>query len=250
MTDEFTLDEYRWVQEGPTLPELIMLYGPYGQGKTYLGLSASEVEGLYPMAVIDLEGSTTGVVDNFDQDRITVVRPKENPKWKGKEWDATMTLLENLLTKKHPYKTVMIDPLNTLLEWGKKKGTVPGDGFAKWNFVHDKLTAEGGLISRLKDADFLTILIVHEKRESGEDDGPGFADFRWQGQGVGFLGQYPDMVGYVTRDTNSAGVSTSTLQTAPTKRSNAKNRFGLPAKIVDPSMAKIYEMIRNRKEEN
>lgn len=245
MADEFSLDEFAWKQEGPSLPELIMLYGPYGQGKTHLALSASEVEDLYPMAVLDLEGSTTGVIDKFDKDRVTVIRPKENPAWKGKEWDATMTILENLLTKEHKYKTVVIDPLNTLLEWGKKKGDRPGDGFAKWTFVHEKLTAEGGIISRLKDADFLTILVVHEKKEGGEDDGPSFADFRWQGQGTAFLGQYPDVVGYVTRDTNAAGVSTSTLATAPTKRSNAKNRFGLPAKIVDPSMTKIYQHIKS-----
>jgi len=83
LTDEFSLDEFAWKQEGPSLPELIMLYGPYGQGKTHLALSASEVEGLYPMAVLDLEGSTTGVIDKFDRDRVTVIRPKENPAWKG-----------------------------------------------------------------------------------------------------------------------------------------------------------------------
>jgi len=56
------------------------------------------------------------------------------------------------------------------------------------------------------------------------------------------------MVGYVTRDTNSAGVSTTTLQTAPTKRSNAGNRFGLPAKIISPTMKKIYDIIDNKED--
>lgn len=241
MTDEFSLDEFEWKQEGPTRPELLMFYGPYGQGKTHMALSASEVEGLYPVAVLDLEGSTTGVVDKFDKDRITIVRPKE--RWPGKEWPATLTVLENLLTKPHPYKTVVIDPLNTLFEWGKRAGDKPGDGFAKWNFVHEAFTSDNGIISRLKAAPFLSILVVHEKKEGGEDDGPSFADFRWQGQGTALLGQYPDLVGYVTRDTNSAGVSTSTLHTAPTRRNNAKNRFGLPAKITDPSMQKLYDLI-------
>jgi len=135
-----------------------------------------------------------------------------------------------------------------MLEWAKEAGNKPGDGFAKWNFVHENLTAHKGLIPRLKDAKFLVILIVHEKKEGGEDDGPSFAEFRWQGQGTALLGQYPDMIGYVTRDTNAAGVSTSTLSTAPNKRSNAKNRFGLPAKMVDPSLQKIYNFISQTKE--
>ena len=213
---------------------------------THLGLSASEVEGLYPMLVIDNEGSTSGVLQNFDQSRIDVIRPKD--KWPGQEWQAINTLLNDLLSKTHKYKTVMIDPLNTMLEWAKEAGNKPGDGFAKWNFVHENLTAHKGLIPRLKDAKFLVILIVHEKKEGGEDDGPSFAEFRWQGQGTALLGQYPDMIGYVTRDTNAAGVSTSTLSTAPNKRSNAKNRFGLPAKMVNPSMQAIYDHISQTKE--
>jgi len=246
--DEFELDLSAHIRppEASSRPELIMLYSTYGHGKTWLACSASEVEDLYPVLVIDNEGSTTGVIENFDKSRIDVIRPKD--RWPGKEWQGTKQLLEGLLTKTHKYKTVVIDPLNTMFEWGKKAGNVPGDGFAKWNFVHEEFTADGGIISRLKQAPFLSILVLHDKKEGGEDDGPSFSDFRWQGQGTALLGQYPDMVGYLTRDTNSAGVSVSTLHTAPTKRSNAKNRFGLPAKILNPSMKSIYELIDNKKE--
>ena len=246
MTDEFTLDHVVIKPDEATEPELIMLYGPYGGGKSWLAGSASEVEGLFPLLYLDAEGSTVGTLNSFDRNRIDIVRPKKS--YPGKEYIATKQILESLLTEKHKYKTVVIDPLNTVFEWAKVKGNVPGDGFAKWNFVHEELTADGGIISQLKEAPFLAILVLHEKREGGEDDGPSFAEFRWQGQGTALLGQYPDMVGYVTRDTNAAGISTSTLQTAPTKRSNAKNRFGLPAKITDPSLKKVYDIIRNNKE--
>jgi hypothetical protein len=208
---------------------------------THLAMSASEL-GLGKVAYLDLEGSTTGVYDKFDQSKIDVVRVKE--RWPGKEWGAFKTLTTNLLAKPHDYGVVVIDPLNTAFEWGKKAGEKPGDGFAKWNFVHEQFTEDGGLIAKLKAAPFLAIVILHEKESGGEDDTLTKADFRWQGQGTGFLGQYPDMVGYVTRATNSAGVSTSTLSTAPTSRNNAKNRFGLPAKIVDPSLPKVYDLIR------
>ena len=246
MSDEFSLDHLVIKPTAAQRPELMMLYGPYGGGKTWLAASASEVEDLAPVLYIDCEGSTTGTVSEFDEDKIDIWLPKRTHK--GQEFMAVKTMINNLISKDHKYKTVVIDPLNTFFEWAKKKGDKPNDGFAKWNFVHDEITAEGALISKLKDADFLAILVVHEAKEGGEDDGPTFADFRWQGQGKALLGQYPDMVGYVTRDTNSAGVSTTTLQTAPTKRSNAKNRFGLPAKITDPSMKRIYEMIESKED--
>lgn len=244
MSDEFSIDHLVIKPTEATYPELLMLYGPYGGGKTWLAASASEVERLSPVLYIDCEGSTTGTLSDFDPEKIDIWLPKKTHP--GQEFQAVKTMVNNLIAKEHKYKTVVIDPLNTFFEWAKKKGNKPGDGYAKWNFVHEEITEEGALISKLKDAPFLAILVVHEKKESTDEDGPTFADFRWQGQGTAFLGQYPDMVGYVTRDTNSAGVSTTTLQTAPTKRSNAKNRFGLPAKMTDPSLKKIYEFIESK----
>lgn len=248
MTDEFEVDFSAFLADPNLLtdPQLLVFYGPYGQGKTWLAASAAEVEDLYPVLIIDTEGSTTGVVGNFPEGRIDVIRPKEM--WPGKEWEKTNALINNLLHKKHKYKTVVIDPMNSVFEWAKTAGDKPGDGFAKWNFVQEKLTDDGGMIDKLKNAPFLAILVLHEAKEGGEGDGLTFADFRWQGGGKSRVGQFPDMVGYITRDTNSAGVSTSTLHTAPTKRNNAKNRFSLPAKMVDPSMVKIMQHIREKKE--
>lgn len=250
MTDEFEFDPDKYASDIEDLgePELILFYGPYGGGKTYMALSASEIEDLAPILVLDLEGSTTGVVDNFDKSKITVIRPKD--KWPGKEWRSTKALLTNLLTKSHKYKTVIIDPVNTMFEWGKNEGHNPGDGFAKWNFVHDEFTNDGGLFDLMKKAPFLAVLVLHEaKSGSADEDGVQFADFRWQGQGTGLLGQYPDIIGYVTRDTDLGGRSVSTLFTSPTKRNNAKNRFGLPYKMLNPNMAEIYKVIRSKKED-
>lgn len=209
---------------------------------THLALSASEVEGLYPVLVIDNEGSTQGVLSKFDASRIDVIRPKAQ--WPGKEWIATKKILNDLLTKKHKYKTVIIDPLNSMLAWGKVAGDKPGDGFAKWNFVHSEFTEDGGLIDRLKNAPFLAILVLHEKTEDGDGEGPSVKDFRWQGQGTSQLGQFPDAVLYTSRETNSAGQSTTTLFTAPTKKNKAKNRFGFPAKVEAPTMQGLYDFIR------
>lgn len=253
MTDEFELDLKQFVSppESLGLPQMILLYGPYGGGKTHLALSASEVDDLYPMLVIDTEGSTTGVIDHFDQSRIDVIRPMEM--WPNTPWQKTINLLNNLLKKTHKYKTVVIDAADVLLDWGIPELKVSGDGFAHWNAIHATLTQSNkevgqGLFFKLKDADFLTILVVHEKKEGGTEEAPPFADFMWSGQGRTKLGGIPDIVGYVTRDTPASGVSVSTLQTAPTKKNNAKTRYALPAKMVDPSMTKIYEQIAKTKE--
>lgn len=252
-TDEFELDLSGFVikSEELGLPQFLLWYGPYGGGKTRLALSASEVEGLYPMLVIDTEGSTTGVIDQFDKSRIDVIRPAKQ--WPNAPWQKTVSLLNNLLKKTHKYKTVVIDAADVLLDWGLQELHEPGDGFAKWNKIHSALTESNkevgqGLFFKLKDADFLTILVVHEKKEGGTEDSLPFADFLWSGQGRSKLGGIPDIVGYVTRDTNSAGESVSTLQTAPTKKNNAKTRYALPAKMAGADMAKIYDIITNTKE--
>jgi hypothetical protein len=248
MTDEFEVDFSQFLADPNKLtdPQLLVFYGPYGSGKTWLAASAALVEGLYPVLIIDTEGSTTGVVGQFPEGRVDVIRPKEM--WPGEEYKKTKALINNLLHKKHKYKTVVIDPMNSVFEWALAVGEKPGDGYAKWNFVREELTDDKALIDQLKNAPFLAILVTHEEKTGGEGEGLTFADFRWQGGGKARVGQYPDMVGYITRDTNSAGVSTSTLHTAPTKRNNAKNRFGLPAKMVDPSMATIMKHIREKKE--
>lgn len=248
---EFSLDSKIEDDLASELPEMILFYSTFGSGKTWLAASASKVEGLYPVLIIDTEGSTVGTISQFDKSRIDVVRPDK--KYPGKEWVATKQILNDLLNKTHKYKTVVIDTADEVFEWAKKyeEARTPGDGFAKWNYVHDEFTAPGsGLFSRLKKADFLVILNVHEKKESTGEDTPPSSDFQWQGQGKAQLGKYPDMVGYLTRDTNSSGVSTTTLHTAPTKRAKAKNRFDLPAKITDPTMQGIYDIIIKNNKEN
>lgn len=243
-TDQFSLDKYVVKPDALVGPEMIILYGPPGGGKTWLAASASDVPGLDPVLIIDTENSTQGTITAFDSDKIDVIRPAEQfPK--DKLYAATKAIINGLLTKDHKYCTVIIDTADVLFEWAKREGDTPGDGFAKWNFVHDELTAPGGMFHALKRAPFLTILVIHENESDGSD-GLTKSTFQWQGQGKSIIGGIPDMVGYVTRETNMAGVTTTTLHTAPTKRNVAKNRFGLPAKISNPTMSMLYGLISGK----
>ena len=261
----FNLDAFVKKPDAVSEPQLGLLYGPPGGGKSWLAASAAEVDGLWPVLVIDVEGSTQGTLTGLPADRIDIIRPQEQENVPvEKRYEFVMWTLNELLTKEHKYKTVIIDTADVLLEMALEHHHNPADGFAKWNKVHSDLTsipsAENfGLFHSMKEADFFGILVVHEKKNS-DAEGAGLASsFMWQGQGAAKLGGIPDFVGYVSRDTNAAGKSVSTLMTGPTSRSEAKSRFSFawPAKIVDPSMKKLYDLIRehgkddnNNKKEN
>lgn len=262
MTDEFSLDEYVTKPEALGDPQMIMLVGPAGGGKTRLAASAAEVEGLYPMLIIDTEGSTTGTLRGLPADRIDVLRPME--KFPAKDvYPGTVQVLEGLLTKPHKYKTVVIDTADVFAEWATAYGTVENNSYAKWEFLHSELTAppsytksgkvvNRGLFHRLKSAPFLTILVVHDKQEYSEDGSLIRDTFQWQGQGKTKLGGIPDMVGIITRHTSSSGVAKSTMKVGSSTRAASKNRYedAIPAKVEDPTMASIYAAIRANKGDN
>lgn len=260
---KFDLDLSKYTTEPSDLerPAMLMLYGPPGGGKTWLGASASEVEGLYPVLIIDTEGSTVGTLSDFDRERIDVIEPSKA--FPGKEYDGTMQVLEALLTKSHKYKTVIIDTADVFAEWATAYGHEEGNAFAKWEFLHSELTApptrtkngkvrDRGLFHRLKsDPNFLTILIVHDKEVQDSDGNDVGNTFQWQGQGKTKLGGIPDAVWYVTRNTKSNGDATTTIMTGPTNRSKTKNRFNaLPHKMVDVRLTDVYALIDTNTKED
>lgn len=263
MADEFDLSAYVTKPEALSDPQMLMFVGPPGGGKTWLAASASEVEGLYPVLIIDLEGSTQGTLIGLDQDRIDVIRVQE--RFSPKDvYPKTIAILEGLLNKQHKYKTVIIDTADVLQEFAAAYGSVDGDGFAKWSFVHSELTAppayrkdgkmvDRGLFHRLKSANFLAILVVHDRQEY-DGDGTLVRDtFQWSGQGKTKLGGIPDLIGIVTRKT-SGGKGRSTMNVGSSTRATSKNRYEavLSAKIEEPTLAEVYGKIRgasNKKED-
>lgn len=260
--EEFSLDKYVTAPEALGDPQMIMLVGPPGGGKSRLAASAAEVEGLFPVLIIDTEGSTTGTLRGLPGDRIDVLRPMEQFPAKN-VYEATVQVLENLLTKPHKYKTVVIDTADVFAEWATAYGHVEGNAFAKWEFLHSELTAppsytksgkqiNRGLFHRLKAAPFLAVLVVHDKQEYSEDGSLVRDTFQWQGQGKTKLGGIPDMVGIITRNTSSSGVAKSTMKVGSSNRASSKNRYEdvIPAKIEDPTMASLYAAIRESKGEN
>lgn len=256
MTAEFDLSSYVTKPDKLGDPQMLMFVGPPGGGKTWLAASASNVEGLYPVLHIDLEGSTQGTLVGLDPDRIDILRPMEEFE-ASKVYPKTVAVLEGLLTKQHKYKTVIIDPADVLQRWARAYGHEATNKFAQWEFLDDELTnpptydksgnrLSRGLFHRLKSADFLTILVVHDKQEYDEDGTLVNDTFLWQGQGKSKLGGIPDLIGIITR-TTTGGKGKSTMKVGSSTRAASKNRYeaSVPAKIESPTLADIYALIRS-----
>lgn len=229
----------------------ILLYGPFGGGKTHLALTASQVEELSPILVIDTEGSTTGVINKFDKSQIDVLRPRdafydpEDPESELSVYENTLNILKRIADgESDKYKTVIIDALDVFFNWGLAYYDVlyPTDGFAKWSMIHSDLTespssSHVGLMLRLKESGVLFIGVVHEKLIGDAEKGR--TSFQWSGKGEGILGGIFDAVLHVSRKTNSTGTATTTVLTEGNGKNQSKNRYDLDWKLIDPTISDI-----------
>lgn len=242
MTDEFefTLDHLPLKKPSQVAsPELVVLYGPPGGGKTYLAASASEVEGLAPVLIIDTEGSASGTVSNFADDNIDILEVDS--------FDRLEYILGNLLDKTHKYKTVIIDTFDVAQKWAVEtfQEENPGNGFKAWGDVADWTVQ---VARDLKRADFLSIMVFHEKEDILET-GKRLSKLALQGSAKDILPGVPDVLGLVTRKADKEGNETTTLTFAPDPSRATKNRFNLPARVEDATMQTLFDLIDKKKKE-
>lgn len=245
MTDEFELDLSDYVEDHSALlfPSLAALVGEAGAGKTYSALSASQVEGLYPMLYLDTEGSTVGVINNFDAAKVDVVRVDTHKKLD--------TIIKAVLTKTNKYKSIVIDTLDTAQERAAAKfqRDNPTDGFAAFRELKDWLVSDDGLLHQLRRADITAIVVLHTREEKA-DSGAVTQRIRLQGAAKDIFASIPDIVLYQTRkvrkiEGEKEARASSTVYTVGTKEfAQAKNRFDLPMKLTDATLQDVFESIR------
>lgn len=245
MSDDFELDLSKYTIKPSQVrkPELIMLYGPPGGGKTHLAATISEVEDQYPVLIIDTEGSTAGTVSGFDDDRIDIL-PVEDLATFEQVTDA-------LLDKSHKYKTIIIDTMDVAQEWAieallAKHGA--SNTFKAWGEVKTWTTDLGRQFKRM---DPLGIMVFHQAEDTTDSGAVIGRKLALSGKAKDTMPGIPDMVGWVTRKVEKDGGEVTTVEFTPDPKLATKNRFALPAKMKDVTMSDIFEHIekRNNKEE-
>lgn len=227
-------------------PELILLYGKAGSGKTHLAASICEVEGFSKVLILDTEGSASGTVASFSDDKLTTMKVDERNKFN--------TLLKKLCDPdyKHPFDAVIIDTFDVaqdrevdhLLKTVKnEKGVL--DTRKAWGEVR-KWSIK--VARMLKAAPFTGIIVTHETTDKLES-GSILSTVMLSGSAKDVVPGIPDAIGYTVRQVKDGKERTTVQFAADTKRAT-KNRFSLPQEMTDASMSTIYNHIRTNHEEN
>jgi hypothetical protein len=224
--------------EALNAPKTILIYGDAGRGKTWLAASAAEVAEMSPVLLIDVEGGASAVARDWkDVDVINVSTHVE--------FDA---VINDLLTIPHKYKTVIIDTLGVQMDRAEKffgeKPENKGNKFGKWGDL--KIWANDAVRS-LHAAPFVSIILTHAVDEKDENTGAVKTVPNIPGGSKKDLPGIPDIIGYMTLQKTEDGAK-RVLVVDANDRLVTKNRFNLPAVIMEPSMKKITTLIKEQGE--
>lgn len=225
-------------------PKLVVAYGRAGGGKTWFAGSASELPHVKRVLYLDSEGSTTGTLTGFDDDKIDIVRVEAI-----KDFDAILGMLLHPEAV-NPYDVVVIDTVDVLQEMKVKEFKAKYDGYRVWEEVGDWTR---NLFRELRKKDFMTIALFHEK-ETTDDSGKTSVRLKLQGGAKDDVPGIPDTVIYLERklavikEGEEPGEHTFGYFASDDNKVT-KNRFGFPSHMLDPSFAKMFKHIEDNKKE-
>lgn len=217
-----------------------IFYAPTGNGKTWLGASADEITDYQNVLIVDIEGSAAGVGRKYPN--VDIVQ--------ADTFEKLEIIKDELLTKEHPYKTVLFDTLNVAQDRAEAYfGDLPknrGNKFGKWE---DLKVWTIDFLRDMHHANFLAIFLAHPQVDKDENTGRITTTVKIMGSARDVAPTVPDLIGYLDFETIGDKVE-RVLYVGNTDGLVTKNRFGLNQRIVDPTMTKIQYAILEAKEGN
>jgi hypothetical protein len=216
------------------VPKSILIYGDPKNGKTWLAASASEVPELSPVLLIDVEGGASAIARDWKDVDVLAVDNHQ-------QLDAAV---EQLLTQPHGYKTIIIDTLGVAMDRAEKvfeeKVENVKNPFGKWG---DLKEWANNMARNLHHAPFLTIFVAHAMDEKDQTTGAVKTVPMLPGSMRSTLPAIPDIIGYMSSERNDETIKRA-VYLQGSDRLVSGNRFGLPARMQDPSLKKILDTIK------
>lgn len=220
--------------EALNVPKSMLIYGDPKNGKTWLAASASEVAEFGPVLLIDVEGGATAIARDWRDVDVIQVDTHEQLE----------SVLDGLLSQQHKYKTVIVDTLGVAMDRAEKvfgeKPENKNNRFGKWGDLKEWANQ---MVRKMHHADFLSIFIAHAQDEKDDSTGAVKTVPMLAGSTRNTLPAIPDIIAYLTSEKNEDNIK-RVLYLQGSDSLVSGNRFGLPARMIDPSMKKIMDTIK------
>lgn len=219
-------------------PKTILVYGDPKRGKSWFAASAAEVAELSPVLVIDTEGGSSAIARDWKDVDVINVKSHE-------EFDS---VVKSLISTEHKYKTIIIDTLGVAMDRAEKffgeKPENKNNKFGKWGDLKEWVT---DMTRKLHSAPFLSILVAHAQDDKDDQTGAVKIVPLLPGSAKNTLPSIPDIIAYMGAEVDEKGTLHRVLYLESSERLVSGNRFGLPPRLVDPSMKKIIDKINGGK---